>query len=92
MAGGDKERRLAVIAAIDVAGHSRLMAADEQGTLAALAGHRNAMTALLERHAGHPAGQPSRGLLFEFPSVVEAVICATEVQAGMAKRNQDIRR
>ncbi|MBT4486079.1 MAG: hypothetical protein HOK30_25060 [Rhodospirillaceae bacterium] len=90
MAEGDRERRLAAIVSVDVAGYSRLMGADEQGTLAALTVHRDAMASLVESHAGRLVGQAGDGLLFEFPSVVEAVTCAIEVQTAMAARNQDI--
>jgi TolB-like protein/class 3 adenylate cyclase/Tfp pilus assembly protein PilF len=88
MAEGGKERRLAAIVSVDVVGYSRLMGADEQGTLAALTGHRDAMAPLVERHGGRLVGQAGDGLLFEFPSVVEAVTCAMEVQSAMAVRNQ----
>ncbi|MBT5896214.1 MAG: hypothetical protein HOH61_09955, partial [Rhodospirillaceae bacterium] len=90
MAEGGAERRLAAIVAVDVAGYSRLMGADEQGTLAAMTAHRDAMAPLVEAHAGRLVGQAGDGLLYEFPSVVEAVICSMEVQAAMAERNRDI--
>jgi len=90
MAGGDAERRLVAIVAIDVAGYSRLMGADEQGTLATLKSHRDAVTPLVERRGGRLVGQSGDGLLLEFPSVVEAVTCAIEMQAAMMKRNAGI--
>jgi len=90
MAEEGSQRRLAAIVAIDVAGYSRLMGADEQGTLATLKAHRDSMTPLVQEHKGRLVGQAGDGLLLEFPSVVEAVTCAIEVQAAMAERNQGI--
>ena len=90
MADAGAERRLAAIVAIDVAGYSRLMGADEQGTLAALKGHREAATPIVEGHGGRLVGTAGDALLLEFPSVVEAVTSAIEVQALMAERNGDV--
>ena len=90
MAEAGAERRLAAIVAVDVAGYSRLMGADEQGTLAAMTAHRDATAPLVKAHAGRLVGQAGDGLLYEFPSVVEAVTCSMGVQAAMAERNQDI--
>ena len=90
MAKGQAQRRLAAIVAIDVAGYSRLMGADEEGTLATLKGHRDAMTPMVQGHGGRLVGQAGDGLLLEFPSVVEAVQCAIEIQAAMAQRNDGI--
>ena len=90
MAEGGAQRRLAAIVAVDVAGYSRLMGADEQGTLAAMTAHRDAMAPLVEAHAGRLVGQAGDGLLFEFPSVVEAVTCSMEMQAAMAERNHEV--
>ena len=61
MAEGNAERRLAAIVAIDVAGYSRLMGADEQDTLARLKEHRDAMTPLVEGHGGRLVGQAGDG-------------------------------
>jgi len=90
MPEGGSQRRLAAIVAIDVAGYSRLMGADEQGTLDALKDHRDAMRPLVQQHEGRLVGTAGDGLLLEFPSVVEAVTCAMEVQAAMTDRNADI--
>ena len=86
----DAERRLAAIVAIDVAGYSRLMGLDEQGTLAALKAHRAATTPIGERHGGRMVGTAGDGILLEFPSVTAAVIAAVEVQTMMAERNADL--
>ena len=90
MAEAGAERRLAAIVAIDVAGYSRLMGADEQGTLAALKGHQEATLPIGRRHGGRLVGEAGDGQLYEFPSVVEAVTCMVEVQAAMAERNADL--
>ena len=82
------QRRLATILAADVAGYSRLMGEDEEGTLAALTAHR---TELIEpciaEHNGRVVKTTGNGLLAEFASVVDAVRCAIAFQAGMAVRN-----
>jgi TolB-like protein/class 3 adenylate cyclase len=81
-------RRLAAILAADVAGYSRLMAADEEGTLARLLSHRRALVdPKITEHHGRIVKSTGDGLLVEFPSAVEAVRCAVEVQRGMAERN-----
>jgi adenylate cyclase len=82
------ERRLAAILAADVAGYSRLMGADEEGTLARLTAHRRELfDPAIARHRGRIVKTTGDGLLAEFASVVDAVKCAAEVQAGMAERN-----
>jgi adenylate cyclase len=82
------ERRLAPILAADVAGYSRLMGADEEGTLARL---KTIRADLFDRkiadHRGRIVKTTGDGLLVEFASVVDALRCATEMQAGMADRN-----
>jgi|SRR6516164_2686619 len=82
------ERRLAAILAADVVGYSRLMGADEEGTLARLKAHRQELidTKIAEHH-GRIVKTTGDGLLIEFPSVVEAVSCALAVQRAMFKRN-----
>ena len=85
------ERYLAAIVAADVVGYSRLMGADERGTLAALKAHRrDLIDPLIAAHKGHIVKTTGDGLLLKFASVVEAVSCAVAVQGGMAKRNKDI--
>ena len=83
----DVERRLAAIVAIDVAGNSRHMGADEDGTLLALKGHRAATRPIGLRHGGRIVGTAGNGELWEFPSVTEAVTCVVEVQVAMDERN-----
>ena len=75
------ERRLAAILAADVAGYSRLMGADEEGTLAALKTLRRELTdPKIKEHRGRIVKTTGDGLLLEFASVVDAVRCAVEVQ------------
>jgi adenylate cyclase len=81
-------RKLAAIVAADVVGYSRLMGADEAGTLAALKTHRRELVdPKIAAHQGRVVKTMGDGLLIEFPSVVEAVQCAVEVQQAMRERN-----
>jgi class 3 adenylate cyclase/pimeloyl-ACP methyl ester carboxylesterase len=83
------ERRLVAIVAADVSDYSRLMSADEAGTLAALQAHRSELiTPTIERHCGRIVKVMGDGILAEFGSVVEAVECATEIQREMEVRNR----
>src|SRR5467141_4682767 len=85
------ERRLAAILAADVAGYSRLMGADEEGTLAALKAIRRELSdPKVKEHRGRIVKTTGDGLLIEFASVVDAVRCAVEVQREMAERNADV--
>jgi class 3 adenylate cyclase len=82
------DRRLAAILAADVAGYSRLMGMDEEGTLAQLKGHRQSLVdPQIEEHRGRIVKTTGDGLLVEFASVVDAVRCAVEVQRGLSERN-----
>src|SRR5438132_5791801 len=81
-------RRLAAILAADVAGYSRLMGADEEGTLERLkALRREFVDPKIAEHRGRIVKTTGDGLLVEFASVVDAVRCAVEIQRGMAERN-----
>src|SRR5690349_17088481 len=85
------ERRLAAILAADVAGYSRLMGADEEGTLARLkALKRELADPKIKENRGRIVKTTGDGLLIEFASVVDAVRCAVEVQREMAERNADV--
>jgi adenylate cyclase len=85
------ERKLTAIVAADVAGYSRLMNADEEGTLARLKAHRREVVdAKIAEHRGRIIKTTGDGLLIEFSSVVDAVRCATEVQNAMHERNIDV--
>src|SRR5215470_18075017 len=85
------ERRLTAILAADVAGYSRLMGADEEGTLAQLKAHRRALwDPKIAEHRGRIVKTTGDGMLVEFASVVDALRCAVEVQRGMAERNTEV--
>jgi class 3 adenylate cyclase len=85
------ERRLTAILAADVAGYSRLMGADEEGTLAQLKIHRRALVdPKIKQHRGRIVKTTGDGLLVEFASVVEAVRCGVEVQQEIVKRNAEV--
>jgi adenylate cyclase len=79
------ERRLAAILAADMVGYSRLMEADETGTLARLKTHRlELIDPAIARHRGRLIKTAGDGMLVEFSSVADAVACAVEIQRGMA--------
>jgi adenylate cyclase len=84
------ERKLAAILSADVAAYSRLMAADEAGTLAALSAHRETIAELIGRRGGRIAGTAGDSVMAEFPSVLEAVQCAVEIQQAVAARNAEV--
>jgi adenylate cyclase len=85
------ERRLAAVLAADVAGYSRLMGADEEGTHAQLKAHRQVLVdPKITEHHGRIVKTTGDGMLVEFASVVDAVRCAVEVQRGMVARNSDV--
>src|SRR5271163_2472344 len=84
-------RRLAAILASDVAGYSRLMGADEEGTHERLKAHRRELIdPKITEHHGRIVKTTGDGLLVEFASVVDAVRCAVEVQRAMPERNTGI--
>ena len=91
MAEDRVERRLAAILAADVAGYSRLMGIDEEGTLADLKGHTRAvLDPKITEHRGRIVKTTGDGLLVEFASVVDAVRCAVDIQRQMAERNVEV--
>src|SRR5271166_5932788 len=84
-------RRLTAILAADVAGYSRLMGADEEGTLERLkALRREHLDPKIAAHHGRIVKTTGDGLLVEFASVVDAVRCAVAVQQAMAERNTGV--
>jgi adenylate cyclase len=84
-------RRLAAILAADVAGYSRLMGADEEGTHERLQAHlRELVNPKIGEHRGRIVKNTGDGFLAEFASVVDAVRCAVEVQRAMADREPDV--
>jgi adenylate cyclase len=81
-------RRLAAILAADVAGYSRLMGIDEEGTHQRYTAHlRELLTPKTKEHHGRIVKSTGDGMLAEFPSVIDAVLCAVDVQCGMRARN-----
>jgi adenylate cyclase len=89
--GTGMERRLAAILAADVVGYSRLMGQDEAGTLQALKAVRaELIDPKIAAHKGRIFKATGDGLLVEFPSVVNAVACAVDIQREMAARNADL--
>jgi adenylate cyclase len=85
------ERRLAAVLAADMVGFSRLMEADETGTLARLKTHRiELIDPAIIKNRGRIIKTTGDGMLVEFHSVVDAVLCATEVQRRMTRRNSDV--
>jgi adenylate cyclase len=88
--GGRVERRLAAVLAADVAGYSRLMGADEVGTLVALkALRREVVDPAIAQHHGRIVKTTGDGMLVEFASAVDAVTCAMAVQEKMAERTAE---
>jgi DNA-binding NarL/FixJ family response regulator/class 3 adenylate cyclase len=85
------ERRLTAILAADVAGYSRLMGADEEGTLAQLKAFRKTLVDLtIGKHRGRIVKTTGDGMLFEFASALDAARCAVEVQRGIAGENSKV--
>jgi TolB-like protein/class 3 adenylate cyclase len=85
------ERRLAAILAADVAGYSRLMGADEEGTLARLKAVRKTFVdPAIASHRGRIVKTTGDGILVEFASAVDAVRCAVELQRGVTRQNNGV--
>jgi len=84
------KRKLAAILNADVKGYSRLMGADEEGTLQTLTAYREVMATLIQQHQGRVVNAPGDALLAEFESVVDAVKSAVEIQRELAKRNAEL--
>src|SRR5213079_2862940 len=84
-------RRLAAILAADAVGYSRMMRADEEGTHERFKAHRRELVdPKIGQHHGRIVKYTGDGMLAEFPSVVEAVLCAVEIQCGMNRRNLEV--
>jgi adenylate cyclase len=85
------ERRLAAVVAADMVGYSRLMEVDEAGTLARLKTHRiELIDPAIAKNRGRIIKTTGDGMLVEFQSVVDAVVCAAEIQRRMMRRNADV--
>jgi len=83
------KRRLTTVLCADVHGYSRLMEADEAGTMATLRRHRTAMAGLVERHDGRIVNTWGDAVIAEFASVVEAVQCAVEIQQEISSQEPE---
>jgi TolB-like protein/class 3 adenylate cyclase len=91
LTGERVERRLAAVLAADVAGYSRLMGRDEEGTLARLKSFRKTLVdPCIAAHRGRIVKTTGDGMLVEFASAVDAARCAVEVQRGIAAQNADV--
>lgn len=91
MVEGKPTRRLTTIVATDVVGYSRLIAADEEGTLSALRAYRaDLIDPKIVEYRGRIANTAGDSILMEFPSVVDALRCAVDIQRGMAEINSEI--
>src|SRR5262245_56315447 len=85
---GALERRLATILCADVAGYSRMMGENEERTVRMFRGHREILDALIRQHRGRIFNTAGDAVLVEFTSAVEAVRCATDIQAALRTRNE----
>jgi adenylate cyclase len=91
MADDRVQRRLSAILAADIAGYSRLIGDDEEGTLARLKAHRRELVdGTIAEHSGRVVKTSGDGMLVEFASIVDAVRCAIALQSGMARRDVEL--
>jgi adenylate cyclase len=90
VAGPGQRRKLAAILSADVVGYSKLMADDESATIATLKECRAAIGRVIERHAGRVVNAPGDNMLVEFPSAVESVQAAIEIQRDIEGRNAEL--
>lgn len=87
---GRQKRKLAAVLSIDVVGYSRLMQDDEEATLETLRRYRAAIDRLAQQHDGRIVNAPGDNILAEFPSAVEAVRAAVDIQDGVETRNREL--
>jgi adenylate cyclase len=90
MSTGGFRRKLTAILSADVKGYSRLMGQDEAATVRTLTAYREVMSTLIQHHRGRVVDSPGDNLLAEFPSVVDAVQCAVEIQQVLRVRNAQL--
>jgi adenylate cyclase len=90
MAGEPVERKLAAILSADVVGYSRLMAEDETATIRTLGSYREQISVLVGEHRGRVVDAPGDNILAEFPTALDAVECAVEVQGVLRARNASL--
>lgn len=84
------KRKLTAILNADVEGYSRLMRENEETTIRTLTTYRGVMATLIQKYSGRVVDSPGDNLLAEFPSVVDAVQCAVEIQRELAERNAQV--
>ncbi len=84
------ERKLTAILSADVKGYSRLMGADEVGTLRTLTAYREVTDSLIQQHRGRIVGTAGDSVLAEFASAVDAVQCAVEIQQILKAKNTEL--
>src|SRR5258707_10449626 len=84
------QRKLTAILCADVYGYSRLMGENEEATLRTLTSHRKLIDSSIEQHHGRFVNSAGDSVLAEFASVVEAVNCAVEIQAGIKAENGNL--
>jgi adenylate cyclase len=87
---GGAEHRLTAILSADVVGYSRLMAEDEAATVRTLTAYRDEVSLLVTQHGGRVVDATGDNLLAEFPSTLDAVGCAVQIQRAIAARNADL--
>ncbi len=90
MSEQEAERRLAAILSADVVGYSRLMSQDEAATIRTLSDYREAVSMLVRQYRGRVVDAPGDNILAEFPSALEAVRCALEIQGVLRARNANL--
>ncbi len=84
------ERKLTAILSADVKGYSRLMQADEEGTIRTLTAYREMIASLIQQHRGRVVDSPGDNLLSEFKSVVDALRCGVEIQKELKVKNAEL--
>ena len=84
------ERKLAALLSADAVGYSRLMACDEQATIHTITAYRTEISTLVTEHRGRVVDAPGDNLLAEFPTALDAVECAVEIQRVLLARNQGL--
>ena len=90
MVAEDVKRKLTAILSADVQGYSRLMGDDERATVETITAYRKVMTDLIQDHHGKVVDAKGDNVLAEFPSVVDAIQCAVEIQKELTLRNADL--
>ena len=90
MASSEVKRKLTAILCTDAVGYSRLMGDDPEGTLKTLTEYREVFSDKIQEYEGRIINAPGDSILAEFPSVLDAVSCAVDIQRELAERNQEL--